>query len=165
MSRRFIVAIAAIAVLGVSASAVAQGTPKVRIVGKTVFKPGKFVKDTQRFKARVITVTSGQQFSWVNQAKAQDPHTISLVNKLPKSFDCEECGAYEAKHAVDDNGEPANPVVDEGAQGFDTPGGDSVAIPPGGKGSGKILVSAPAGTTLKYLCLIHPWMQARIKVK
>jgi hypothetical protein len=37
----------------------------------------------------------------------------------------------------------------------------------GPKGSGstvKFKVTAKAGTTLHYLCIIHPWMQGRFRV-
>ena len=170
MSRRLMVAIAAVAVLGASTTAVAQNKkPEIRIVGGTVFKPGKYVKDNQRFKAAVVTVKSGKTVTWTNKTKT-DPHTISLVSKLPKSFeDCEACGTYAEKHEFnEETGEPGVMVVDEGEEGFDTPDGDSFVIAPGNSGApktGTVKVSAPAGTTLKYFCAVHPWMQGKIKVK
>jgi plastocyanin len=41
--------------------------------------------------------------------------------------------------------------------------GDSLFQAPGKNVSA--VVSAPAGTTLYYLCAIHPWMQGKIVVK
>jgi len=28
-----------------------------------------------------------------------------------------------------------------------------------------VVISAPAGTTLYYMCAVHPWMQGKIVVK
>lgn len=172
MSRRLMVAVAAIAVLGASTTgAVAAKKSKppaktIRIVGKTVFKPGKSVTDNQRFQSRTVQAKSGGTISFVNKAKTQDPHTISFVNTLPKSFDCEECGAIEESHALDPNtGEPTQPVVD-GGDGFNTAGDSIVVAPPGAPqgASGEINITAPAGSTLKFMCIIHPWMQGKLKV-
>lgn len=164
MSRRLMVAVAAIAVLGASTTAaVAAKQPgkTLRIVGKTTFKPGKSVTDNQRFQSRVVQVKSGDSVKWVNKSKMPDPHTISVVSKLPKSFDCEECGAIEESHGTEEA--PIQFVDKNGDGGFNEPG-DSFFIPPGGGGSGELKVTAPAGSNLKLLCIIHPWMQAKLKV-
>ena len=43
--------------------------------------------------------------------------------------------------------------------------GDSIALAPKGPHkTATVVVSAPAGTTLYYVCAIHPWMQGEIKV-
>ena len=54
------------------------------------------------------------------------------------------------------------PVVNAGEPGLDAPGDSlfffddtSISAP----------VTAPSGTTLKYLCAIHPWMQGTIVVE
>jgi hypothetical protein len=49
----------------------------------------------------------------------------------------------------------------DGEFGLDGPG-DSLFFAPGGKSSAT--VTAPAGTRLRFVCAIHPWMQGRIKV-
>jgi hypothetical protein len=49
----------------------------------------------------------------------------------------------------------------DGEFGLDGPG-DSLFFAPGGKISAT--VTAPAGTRLRFVCAIHPWMQGRIKV-
>ena len=163
MSRRLMVAVAAAATLGVSATAVAADKNELRIVGNFIWKSNVSVKDTQRFKASVVTVKSGKSVNWVNNSKTQDPHTISVVKKFPKSFDCEECGAIEESHGSEEN--PVQFVDKNGDGGFNE-AGDSFFIPPGhAQNKGSLKVTAPAGTTLKVLCIIHPWMQAKIKVK
>lgn len=53
------------------------------------------------------------------------------------------------------------PVVDVGGPGLDSPG-DSLFFD---DESISATVTAPAGTTLLYLCAIHPWMQGEIAVR
>jgi hypothetical protein len=54
------------------------------------------------------------------------------------------------------------PVVNVGASGLDAVG-DLLFIA-GSQPNVSATVTAPAGTTLDYLCLIHPWMQGAITV-
>jgi hypothetical protein len=53
-------------------------------------------------------------------------------------------------------------VIDVGSPGLDAPG-DSLLFFAGESISATI--SAPAGSTLFYLCAIHPWMQGSISVR
>jgi hypothetical protein len=52
--------------------------------------------------------------------------------------------------------------VNVGGAGFDTPG-DSVFFDP--KSKTKIQLTAKKGKTLYFMCIIHPQMQAQIKVR
>ena len=55
-------------------------------------------------------------------------------------------------------------ILNQGKPGFNTRG-DSLALAPAGPHKqAKVQVTAPAGTTLYYLCAIHPWMQGTIVV-
>jgi plastocyanin len=173
MSRRLTVLLAAAAALSLTAMAIGTATAaekapakqKMAIVGHSVFKAGKFAFDNQRFSPRKFDIKSGGKVTLRNKAKTDDPHTFSLVKKsqLPDSFDCEVCGEIFAAHGADEQtGDLANPVVDVGAAGFDQPG-DSIFVAPHGKVS--FDVTAPAGTTLHFICAIHPWMQGRIRVR
>jgi hypothetical protein len=56
----------------------------------------------------------------------------------------------------------AGPVIDVDSPGLDAPG-DSLLFFAGESISAKI--SAAAGSTLFYLCAIHPWMQGSIIVR
>jgi hypothetical protein len=79
------------------------------------------------------------------------------------------CGApgtvcFDILKAHDPNGDqkpPFNLLVNKGRNGLDQPG-DSRLLLPGATAWAK--VSAPAGTTLHYICAIHAWMQATITV-
>ena len=170
MPRRITVLLVAVAGLCLVAAAPATAaTKRLRIVGGLDFKPGKSVKDTQRFAPGVLTVDSGDRVVLRNRSKVQDPHTISVVRRraLPNSFECPACDAIFEAHGEDPTtGEPVNPVVDVGDPGFDRPG-DSIFIPPGPPGKKKVIfrVTADEGDNLSYLCGIHPWMQGRLRVR
>jgi plastocyanin len=174
-SRRTMLALAATAALGASALAIgpalAQGPAqaKLKIVGGTTVKPGKFVKDTQRFAPSKRAVRSGGTVRLANKARTEDPHTLSLVRKsdLPSTpqtvFECEVCEPFFGAHDPnEETGEFGTPVVDVGEEGFDRPG-DSVFVAPGE--TVRFDVSAPKGTTLYYLCAFHAWMQGKLRVK
>jgi plastocyanin len=158
-----LIAVCLVAAVAVAAASGAARTT-VKAVGKATFKPNVGVSDTQHWSPGTISVVSGARVTWKNASRTGDPHTITLVAKrdLPKGFDCPPCEAALRAHGVDEQtGRVANPVVNVGAAGLDAPG-DSLLLPPHGRVSAT--VSAPAGTTLYYVCSIHPWMQGRIRV-
>jgi plastocyanin len=180
------VAVAATAAVGLGAvgvAATAGAAPKkneIRIVGGVVVKPGEYVKDNQRFKARNTTVKSGATVKLVNKAKTEDPHTISFLEKryLPKKFETPVNDKLLEAHQVDPNNEEAPPgafVVDNGVAVPEggtlnvdtmftpTKAGDSAFIAPGQK-SFSFKVTAKKGSKLFYFCAIHPWMQGKITV-
>ncbi len=173
MSRRISILLGAAVALGATAAtgggAAADpkvpATQKLAIVGHSAFKVNKLAFDDQHFSRSTFAIRSGGTVTLTNRARTEDPHTISLVTKaqLPTSFDCEVCGAiFDAHGAGEENGGPANPLVDVGAPGYDQPG-DSMFVAPHARV--RFQVTAPAGTNLHFLCAIHPWMQGRIKVR
>jgi plastocyanin len=188
--RRVLTLAAALSISALLTYGTASAAPNdktVRIVGGQQFIPDVSFSDTQRFEQKVITVRSGQTISWHNTT--DEPHTISVVapNDLPKSVqqveNCQVCGPFLGAHApnVGPNG-PEPPFVffldnlqpSAAAARLDSTG-DSIIVAPQGaqfpSTTGGLItdtvsavVAAPAGTTLTYLCAIHPWMQATIKV-
>jgi plastocyanin len=85
-------------------------------------------------------------------------------------MNCKACGIASA-HLKNPKSEPSdsNPIVhwtlNKGPAGLDEPG-DSLAIfPQGSHKSISAKVSAAPGTTLYFLCALHPWMQGKIVVK
>ena len=179
MNRRLTVAIVATTALGLLAPAAgAARKNEIRITGGVVFKPGKYIKDTVRFNANT-TVKSGGTVKVVNKGPASaGPHTVTLLKRsampttLAKAELCFEfkgaCAPLGEAHAVDpETMEPAVPLYNAGAEGFDTRGdeetaGDSVFLPPGRGTSFK--VTARKGSTLPFFCAVHPWMQGKISV-
>lgn len=162
-------ATACVAVVGITPAA-AKAPPKVaklKIVGDTKIKPGQWIRDDQRFAPRNLAVRSGGSVRLANKAKTQDPHTLSVVKKseLPKTaaqaLNCAACGPIFESHG-DPESDEFKPLVDVGAAGFDQPG-DSIFIGP--RGTVSFDVTAAKGTSLYYLCAIHPWMQGRLRVK
>ena len=169
--------IAAGGVAAVSASgadtAQAPTTAVVKQKSGFGFKPNRYIKDKLRFNKDVYTVQSGGTLRVVNTQADEGPHTVSIVKKkdLPSSFNCPVCDELGKAHGADPNGnKPAkfdfveNGVGQKDPANFNKPGdsgltgdnkGDSFEVP----------VTAPAGKTLRFMCIVHPWMQAKLKVE
>jgi len=129
------------------------------------------------------SVTAGDQLEIVNKTNPRQvgPHTFSLVTKgsLPKTPKARKscfapkhiCLAVAKWHGFNAKTEriTVNPAK-AGPAGWSTMGnatgkkGDSWFS--GEKKGGHISqeVTAEAGTTLYYLCAVHPWMQGRVNV-
>jgi plastocyanin len=137
----------------------------VRVRGNNFLEPNRFIKNTFHFDPGRVSVQRGEDIKFADVAAAKEPHTITLVKRgqLPgtveEAFSCRPCGRALQRH-----GRPPKKVVEDDRDretGLDAPG-DSRWLPPGGKI--RPTVTARAGTTLYYLCAIHPWMQGRIDV-
>lgn len=95
-----------------------------------------------------------------------EPHTLSIVRRadLPRTlqelFECEVCGPFLEAH--DAFGESPTFIVNEGRAGLNRPG-DSLLITNDHPVT-TAPVTAPAGTTLHYLCAVHSWMQGKLVV-
>ena len=148
----------------------AQAAPKANTItatGGMDVKLNQFITDAQRWDADTYTVKSGATVTLRDKSKENQPHSLSLVAKLPKTMaqimGCEPCGPLMAAHQVnEETGDVGVALVNEGADGFDVPG-DSIYLPPKGKVTFK--VTAKKGTTLNFICAVHPWMAGTIKVK
>ena len=99
-----------------------------------------------------------------------DPHTLSIVRPadvpttLTQIFNCPVCGPILTAHDPDNNQQPPfNFVVNKGSAGLNQPG-DSLAVTPEHPVT-RARVTASAGTTLRFICAIHPWMQGRLIVE
>ncbi len=66
-----------------------------------------------------------------------------------------------AKHDADGKPPIDHILVNVGRTGLNTEGDSRILLP---RQSLFATVTAPAGTTLNYVCAIHPWMQAKIHV-
>ena len=172
----------AAAAAGVGSAAAAGGaskSAKLFVKDGQTYKVGQFAQSHLRFAPTTVTIKSGGTLTLVNQdPSGQEPHTLSVVklSQLPKSDkQITACGNVAAgsicrsvaiAHGVNpdqqQNGPPPNLVVNAGQPGLDAPG-DSVFLAPNFK-TMALKVSAKPGTTLHYLCVIHPWMQGTIKV-
>jgi hypothetical protein len=124
------------------------------------------------------TIFAGEELEVLNQSnpKQVGPHTFSLVTKgsLPKTAKarqaCHICGAIAAWHGAKGEGPPTKNPVKAGEEGWDTLGsspkkkGDSwfTGEKPGTSFTQN--VTAAAGTTIYFMCAVHPWMQGSVKV-
>jgi hypothetical protein len=127
------------------------------------------------------TIESGQELTVVNQTnpKQVGPHTFALVTKgsIPKTKKARQlcftphhiCKAIASWHGVKGNGPVKQNPATAGVEGWDTLGsltkkGDSWFT--GEKPGASIVqkVTAAAGTTIYFMCAIHPWMHGSIEV-
>jgi hypothetical protein len=128
------------------------------------------------------SVTVGDQLEIVNKTNPRQvgPHTFSLVTKgsLPKTQKARKncfapkhiCLAIAKWHGFNPKTEriTVNPAK-AGAAGWSTMGstskkGDSWFSGEKKGGHFSQEVTAAAGTTLYYLCAVHPWMQGKVNV-
>jgi plastocyanin len=140
--------------------------------------PNKYIQDNMAFSPGTITVKSGDSITFkFDKPNMHEPHTITIVNQkdLPTNGiqveNCRACQQLAMGHLKNPKGEPgpSNPIVhwtlNRGKPGFDTVG-DSIAIEePGAHKTNTVKVTAKPGTTLYFLCAVHPWMQGKIVVK
>lgn len=161
----------------VLAPALASGAGSLGPANTVYMKAGK---GGLRFEAPK-TIVAGEELEVLNQtnAKRVGPHTFSLVTKgsIPKTPKARQscftpkhiCMAIAHWHGSNGSGPVKVNPVDAGAEGWDTLGsvtkkGDSwfSGSKPGASITEK--VTAAAGTTIYFVCAIHPWMHGSIKV-
>ena len=140
------------------------------------------------FKQGRLTVHQNDTVVWRNESPA--PHSITIVNKdevpqtLAQTMNCTVCDSFIGAHVPSFGPEgPIPPFVadlDNFKASAASPArldgrGDSLVVAEQGKSypatvGGAIgdtvsaVITAPAGTTLSYLCALHPWMQGEIQV-
>ena len=137
---------------------------RVLVLGADTFEANVLIQSTYRFSPERIYVTSGERLRWVDEDEGNDPHTITVVRRsqLPDAFGdlfaCDPCNDALGAHF---GGPEPTIKVNQGRSGLNQPGDSLLLNPDDAVGAA---VKAPAGTTLSYLCAIHPWMQGRITV-
>jgi hypothetical protein len=172
--------------MGSGGAALAAGTAKapakttVKPVMSQTYKINRYVRVGMRWNKDVYHVRAGGTLRVTAGPKGGEPHTFTVVRKkdlprttkqidncLPKGI----CGKLAMAHGADpsSDGPPKFLFLDNGkahktAPDLDRPG-DSVALGFGPKDrSINLKVTAKKGTTLYFMCLIHPWMQAKVVV-
>jgi plastocyanin len=180
--RKMIAGVATMAVAaagtGVAVAASGSASKNVTITEKagTSFKANRYVQDNLRFAKDEYTVKSGGTVTLVNNQANEGPHTISALKptQVPRTAkqanNCAACNALGQAHGADPNteGPPKFVFVDNGV-GTSTPAkfdraGDSAISGPNKGDKVTVPVTAKAGTTLHLVCIIHPWMQTKLKV-
>lgn len=141
------------------------------------FKINRYVQTTLRWNKDSYTVKSGGTLHIVNLAADEGPHTFTVIalkdepKTLKQLFTCPICQKLGKAHGADPNSNaPPKFQFLENGVGQKTPPkvnqpGDSGVTGKGKKGESiDLTVTAPAGTKLYFMCLIHPWMQAVVNV-
>jgi plastocyanin len=142
----------------------------------TTYVINKSLTDKMFFTPATTTVKSGEMLTFEYDGKpTTEPHTITIVGarQLPRTpaqiENCQICLRFASGHLRNPHAPPgptndiAHWILNKGKPGLDSPG-DSIAIEGPKHRSISIQVTAPAGTTLHFLCAVHPWMQPTLKV-
>ncbi len=154
-----------------------SGGATVKVFAHEKYVINKSVSEELGFTPGTVTVTSGSTLTFAYGNKQVDEHTLTIVpqgrlpHTAPQIDQCAVCRQYATPHLKNPHAPPgpnnsiAHFVLDKGQPGLDTIG-DSIAIAPTpAHKSITVQVSAPAGTTLYFICAVHPWMQGKIIVK
>ena len=170
----------AVGVTGVAVAANTAAAPKhatIKAVATFKMKPNRYIQDGLRWDKDIYQVRSGGQVTVVNNFADEGPHTLTVVAKkdLPRTvaqaFNCKICNKLGEAHGADPNSDapPKFQYLENGVGQAEPPkldrNGDSGVTGEGKKGE-KITfdVTAKKGSKLYLLCIIHPWMQARLDV-
>jgi plastocyanin len=170
----------AVGVSGVALAAKTVTFPKSVTITqsqKNKMVPNRYLQDGLRWKLDLYRVKSGGTITVVNTVATEGPHTFSVVKekdlpKTAKAIDrCQICQKLAAAHGADPNSNaPPKFQFLENGVGQNTPPnvdrpGDSGVTGSGQKGEKiSFKVTAKKGTTLYFMCLIHPWMQSKVVV-
>lgn len=179
MNKGFLLA-AAVAAAATASVAFASGNGggvTIKAVDGAKMVPNQYIQDDMHFAPGTVTVKSGSTVTFTFDGKQMDPHTLTIVKQsdLPRTAaqvdNCKACQKYATAHLKNPKAPPDqnNPIVhwqlNTGHAGLDSVG-DSVAIQePGAHKSVTVKVTAKPGTTLYFICAVHPWMQGKIVVK
>ena len=141
-------------------------------------KINRYVQDGLRWKKDVYQVRSGGTLRIVNNAPDEGPHTFTVLKKsdLPKTPRahlqlqiCNKLGAGP-RGRPEQRGAAEVPVprerrrLDDRRRTSTGPATPASSTPKKGA-SVTLKVTAKKGTTLHFICLIHPWMQAKVVVQ
>jgi plastocyanin len=177
--KKLLLIVGVLAVLGAGAALTATGLTAqtrggshriVRTVGSETFAPNQRISSNLRFNPGDIRIRTGGTLTLTNSDSTHEPHTLSIVNQddVPANIDdVFNCGAPDTVcdaifTLIGPSDNPPRTVEAPGSMpGLDARL-DTLVIFPGESVDAQ--VSAPAGTTLYYICAIHPWMQGRIIV-
>ncbi len=155
----------------------AKSTAVVKALSGEKVAINRYFQDNMRFSPGTITVKSGGTVTFEYGDKQGEPHTLTIVSKsqLPKTPDqvmnCAACESLASGHLKNpmappsDSNSIAHWVLNKGRAGLDVPGDSLAILPQGSHKSISAKVTAAPGTTLYFLCAVHPWMQGKIVVK
>jgi plastocyanin len=165
--RLAVLAALSLAALTLTTAASGAADKTVKTKGDETFVPNSKIMATLKFAPGHVVVNSGDTLTLQHDDKTQAPHTLSIVDadEVPTTIDevfvCEVCEEIfdtfpeEPTGSVFLNAPDTGPGIDGRLDTLFVLPGDSVSAQ----------VTAPAGSTLPYLCAIHPWMLGEIEVQ
>jgi hypothetical protein len=141
----------------------ARARNRIASIGKNSFVRNALIQSTLRFTPERLVVRSGARVTIVDQDGPREPHTVSVVARRARPDNVDEVFACRACRVAGAHfrGDRPKIRVNQGRPGLNQPG-DSILFLP--NQTVRARVTAAAGSTLYYLCAIHPWMQGRIQV-
>jgi hypothetical protein len=180
--RKLIAGATALAVVagGGSAALAAKKAPKqttIKAVSSLKVKVNRYIQDGLRWHRDNYTVRSGGTLRLVQLAADEGPHSFTIVKRkdAPRTarqvFNCKVCNKLAKAHGADPNSDaPPKFLYLENGKGSNSPpkvnkAGDSALF---GNKKGdklKLKVTARKGKNLYFICIIHPWMQAKVHVR
>lgn len=162
--------------VAVAANSKAPNHDTINAVTSTTFKVNRFIQDGTRWQDDVYHVRSGGTITIVNRAASDGPHTFSVVLKsdFPRTvrelIACKICQTVAQELGANPQSQaPPKFLFAENGTGSTTPPnvdrpGDTAFIAPVQGAKVTLKVTAKPGTTLYFMCVIHPWMQAKLIV-
>ena len=171
-----VVLVAGGSAIAVAATGAAPKHTTINAVTSTVVKINRYIQDGTRWQNDVYKVRSGGTITIVNLAASDGPHTFSVVRKsdLPRTVDqinnCQICNTIGQEHGANPQSQaPPEFFFVVHGKGSHTPPkidgpGNSAFIAPVQHAKVTLTVTAKPGTTLYFMCVVHPWMQAKIIV-
>lgn len=170
-------AIGSVVMVGGGAAAASSGDAQSRGAASATITMYAKGRDLGFSGPRQISRGSALDVVNATDPKKVGPHTFTLIRKrrLPttrnQAKNCERlksvCGKIATAHELDPKTFTINkPDVDVGKLGWDRPfgaEGDTWYTETDGEQTSRV-VSARPGTTLRYFCVVHPFMKGKIKV-
>jgi plastocyanin len=167
--------------VGTAGVAVAAAPSSTTVKESQTFKmvPNRYIQDGLRFNKDVYKVKSGGTVNFVFNVTNEGPHTLTIVSRkdLPKTAkainNCAICNKLAQAHGADPNTEapPKFQYLEDGtgendhAPDLNKPGDSGVFMTQNKGEKISFKVTAKKGSQLYFMCLIHPWMQAKIQVQ
>jgi len=181
--RKLVAGLATLSLVGggtgvaLAAGGKAPNRANVVAVSTTKVKVNRYVQDNLRWKKDTYQLRSGGTLRIVNNAPSDGPHTFTVLRKrdMPRTpraiFNCGVCNKLGQAHGADPNSEapPKFLFLENGVGSTTAPkvdkAGDSAFIDAKKGASVSLKITAKKGTTLNFICLVHPWMQAKVVVR
>jgi plastocyanin len=164
--RLAVLATLSVAALTLTTAASGATDKTVQTKGDTTFVPNTKIMSTLKFTPGHVVVRSGDTLTLQHADRSNEPHTLSIVDadEVPTSieevFVCAVCEEIfntfpEPTGSVFLNAPGTGPGIDGRL--------DTLFVLPGESVSAQ--VTAASGSTLDFLCAIHPWMLGEIDVR